>query len=78
MNSPIPASGAPIGHYVSDAPFNPLSIEKLSPQQEKIYLSSQWRLMWLKFRKHRVAVVSAAFLIFMYATIFITEFLINF
>ena len=75
MNTSIPASGAPIGHYVSGAPFDPLSIEKLSPQQEKIYLSSQWRLMWLKFRKHRVAVVSLAFLIFMYATIFITEFL---
>ncbi len=75
MNSSIPASGAPIGHFVSGEPFDPSSVEKLSPQQEKIYLSSQWRLMWLKFRKHRVAVVSAAFLIFMYATIFITEFL---
>jgi peptide/nickel transport system permease protein len=75
MNASIPASGAPIGHYVSPAPFDPASIEKLSPQQEKIYLSSQWRLMWLKFRRHRVAVVSAAFLVIMYATILATEFL---
>ena len=75
MNSSIPASGAPIGHYVSEAPFDPASVEKLSPQQEKIYLSSQWRLMWLKFRRHRAAVVSLGFLIFMYATIIVTEFL---
>ena len=75
MNTSIPDPGAPIGHFVNAAPFDPSSVEKLSPQQEKIYLSSQWRLMWLKFRKHKVAVVGLGFLLFLYATIFITEFL---
>ena len=75
MKRSIPAPGAPIGHYVSQAPFDPTSVERLSPQQEKIYQSSQWRLMWLKFRRHRLAVASAVFLILMYASIFVTEFL---
>lgn len=75
MKSSIPGSGEPIGHYVSTAPFDPASVEKLSPEQERIYLSSQWRLMWLKFRRHRVAVVGLGFLLFLYATIFVTEFL---
>ena len=34
--------------------------------EERYYLASQWELMWRKFRKHKVAVVSVAFLGLMY------------
>ena len=27
-------------------------------EEEKLYLASQWRLMWWKFSRHRLAVVS--------------------
>lgn len=60
-------------HFVNDAPFDPHSVTKLTPEQEKFYLSSQWRLMWLKFKRHKLAVVSGAFLILVYVSIFFSE-----
>ena len=44
-------------HFVSDEPFDPLAVEKLSASQEKLYLASQWRLMWWKLRRHRLALI---------------------
>ncbi|MGI9463484.1 MAG: ABC transporter permease [Aestuariivirgaceae bacterium] len=73
--SPLPASGAPLGHYVSQEPFDARSIEQLTPDQERVYLASQWRLSWWKFKKHKVAVISGIFLLVVYASIFISEFL---
>ncbi len=68
-------TGDPLPHYVSAAPFDPQSIETLSPEQEKVYLASQWRLMWWKFRRHKVAVWSGVFLLALYLSILICEFL---
>ncbi|MFP8967491.1 ABC transporter permease [Pokkaliibacter sp. CJK22405] len=62
-------------HYVNPAPFDPASIEKLSPTQEKYYLASQWKLMYWKFRRHRIAVISAIFLALLYGSTLISEFL---
>jgi peptide/nickel transport system permease protein len=76
--SPVPPPGSPMPHYVSEAPFDPRSIEKLTPDQERIYLASQWRLMWWKFRRHRLAVWSGAFLGLLYFSILLTEFLAPF
>ena len=73
--SSLPAPGEALPHYVSDAPFDPRSIERLSRAQERVYLASQWRLMWWKFRRHRIAVVSGAFLAVLYIGIFFCEFL---
>ena len=73
--SSLPEPGEPLGHYVSSEPFDPLSIEKLTPAQEKVYLASQWRLSWWKFKKHKVAVVSGVFLLAIYVSILICEFL---
>jgi peptide/nickel transport system permease protein len=76
MNEQSPRSGSePLPHYVSAAPFDPYSVERTTPEQEKIYLASQWRLMALKFRRHRIAVVSAVVLAVMYASILVVEFL---
>ena len=41
----------------------------------EVYVASQWRLMWWKFRKHRLAMASAAFLICMYVVVVFCEFL---
>jgi peptide/nickel transport system permease protein len=75
MTSPLPPPGAPLPHYVSDAPFDPRSIERLSRAQERVYLASQWRLMWWKFRRHRIALVSAVFLAALYVSTLFCEFL---
>ncbi len=60
-------------HYVSKAPFDPHSIEQLTPEQEKIYLASQWRLMWWKLKNHRLAVISGLVLLCMYVSILFVE-----
>ncbi|UVK51312.1 ABC transporter permease [Mesorhizobium sp. AR02] len=73
--SPLPAPGAPLQHYISVAPFDLQSVEAMTPEQSKVYQASQLRLMWWKFRKHRLAVVSGIFLAALYFGILICEFL---
>ena len=75
MTATTPTRGSDLAHFVSQAPFDPHSVETLSPAQERVYSASQLKLMWWKFRRHKLAVVSAFVLIFMYATIVVTEFL---
>ena len=60
-------------HFVSTEPFDPGSAARLTPEQERFYLASQWKLMWWKFKRHRVAVVSGAVLLLMYATTLVSE-----
>ena len=60
-------------HFVSQEPFNPHSIEVLTPVQEKYYLASQWQLMWWKLRRHRLAVICGVILALNYATIMFSE-----
>jgi hypothetical protein len=72
---PRRAPVTPIPHQVSTAPFDPYSIERMAPEQERYYMASQWRMMWWKFLRHRVAVASGIILIAMYASILISEFL---
>ena len=75
MSSWLPGPGQPLKHYVSDAPFDPMSIEAMTEAQSRIYLASQLRLMWWRFKRHRVALVSGIFLAVVYASILISEFL---
>jgi peptide/nickel transport system permease protein len=66
---------APIAHTVSSEPFDPYSVEQISPEQERYFLASQWKIMWWRFLRHRVAVVCGAFLLLLYGAIVICEFL---
>jgi len=65
--------GRRLEHYVSSAPFEPYADEKLTPEQERFYRASQWKIMWWKFRRHRIAVISAAILVVLYATTLVSE-----
>lgn len=71
----LPPPGAPLEHYVSTAPFDPHSIERMTGGQQALYLASQWKLIWWKFRRHRLAVVSGIFLALLYTSILFCEFL---
>ena len=73
--SSAPTSGPLPQRYVDAAPFDPHDVEQLTPEQERFYTASQWRLMWWKFRRHQLAVVSAAILLLFYVAIVIVEFL---
>jgi peptide/nickel transport system permease protein len=76
QNRPSEVSAdAPLPHYVNPARFDAYSVEQLTPEQERFYLASQWTMMWYKLRRHRLAVVSGVFLLLMYATIPISEFI---
>ncbi|WP_394690226.1 ABC transporter permease [Hoeflea sp.] len=75
MSSPLPASGAPLEHFVSTAPFNPDSVEEMTADQQRVHQASQLRLMWWKFKRHRLALFSAIFLAVLYGMIVIAEFL---
>ena len=64
-----------LAHYVSQAPFDPYAIEAMAPGQERYYMAGQWRLMWWKLRRHRLAVVSGALLLLFYLSITVSEIL---
>jgi len=60
-------------HFVSGEPFAPHEAGKLTPEQEGFYQASQWRIMWWKFRRHRVAVVAAVILAIFYGSTLVSE-----
>ncbi len=62
-------------HWADDRPFDPYSRETLTPEQEKFYLASQWQLMWWKFRRHKLAVVSGIILLLFYISVILSEFI---
>jgi peptide/nickel transport system permease protein len=66
---------ARLEHYVSQEPFEPLATEKLTPEQERFYRASQWKIMWWKFRRHRIAVACAVVLLAIYSSILVSEIL---
>ena len=68
-----PGEGNARKHFVSAAPFDPYSIEKLSPEQERYYLAGQWKLMWWKLKRHRIAVISLWVLVILYLMAFFAE-----
>ena len=73
-----PAAGGDaetLPHYVSPAPFDPMSVEVMTANQERFNQASQWRLMWWRLLRHRVAVASGFLLLALYATTLVSEIL---
>ena len=68
-----PQPGGEMGHYVSDAPFDPYEAEKSTTAQGRFAEASQLRLMWWKFQRHRIAVIAGVFLLIMYASTLFSE-----
>jgi peptide/nickel transport system permease protein len=69
----LPSADKALPHFVSAAPFDAYSVARLTPGQEKAALASQWRLMWLKFKRHKLAVWSGAFLLAVYVVAMFCE-----
>jgi len=67
------AKARAIPRYVNEEPWDPLSVEVLTSAQERFYLASQWRLMWWKFRRHKLAVFSGLLLALTFFSILISE-----
>ena len=73
MSTGAPPASPPLEHFVSSAPFEPHSLETLSAEQEEFYRASQWRIMWWKFRRHRIAVWCGVILALLYASALVSE-----
>ena len=43
--------------------------------QEKYFLASQWKLMWFKFRRHKLAIIGSCILVIFYLMAIFAEFL---
>ncbi|MGO1119509.1 ABC transporter permease [Rhodovibrionaceae bacterium A322] len=66
-------NSAKMEHYVNPAPFNAYEEPPLTPEQERYYMASQWRIMWWKFKRHRLAMVSAYILGFFFLLVLFAE-----
>lgn len=62
-----------IPHYVSPEPFDPYSVEDMTPGQIRYASAGPLTLMWLRFRRHKLAVISAVFLLLAYGSTLVTE-----
>ncbi len=60
-------------HFVNKGKFDPHQAVTLTPEQEKYYLASQWRLMWMKFKRHKLALISGIYLVLVYLSITVSE-----
>ena len=46
-----------------------------SPMEQEVYLYSQWQLMWLKFKKHKLAVIGGGVVLLFYLVAVLHPFL---
>ena len=67
----------PLGsdHYANPKPFDPYTAKALSAAEETFYRASSLKLIWWKFKRHRVALASLIFLASLYAMLPFVEFL---
>ncbi len=62
--------------FVDPEPFRPEAEEVVEDAaRERFYTASQWQLLWWRFRRHRLALVSLWFLGVLYASLLVTEIL---
>jgi peptide/nickel transport system permease protein len=62
-------------HFVSEAPFDVNAVEALTPEQERYLMASRWRMIWWRFKRHKLAVVAGIAILLSYMTVVVTEFL---
>ena len=75
MNAPLSPDGLPPPlppRYVDARPFNPAD-ERMPTGDESYYRASTWTLMWAKFRRNRMAVISLVVLALCYASLLFSE-----
>ena len=60
-------------HFVSDEVWDPAEREQPTPAQLRYAQAPHWRLIWWRFRRHRLAVLSGAVLLLLYLSILVSE-----
>jgi peptide/nickel transport system permease protein len=59
-----------VGDAVEELP----DVEEVIGEEEKIYVASYWKLMWWRFRKHKMAIISSVILGIFYLVALFCEF----
>lgn len=72
-DAPSLADDGPLPHYVDTKHWDPHVDEPLTARQEAWFMASQWRIMWWKLKRHRLAMASGALLAFFYVSILFVE-----
>jgi peptide/nickel transport system permease protein len=65
MSAPPPRPA----HYVDKEPFDAFEAEALTAEQERYFQASQWRIIWMRFRRHKLAVISLVVLALFYLAV---------
>jgi peptide/nickel transport system permease protein len=73
VNPTLPVPIDPEQHFVSRAPFDPGASEPDGGTDDKLAFASQWQLVWIKLKQHRLAIVSGIVLILLYLTALLAE-----
>ena len=68
-----PQTDADLPHYVHPGHFDPYALEKSAEGTSPINEASQLRLVWLRFSKHRLALISGILLAIAYVMILFVE-----
>jgi peptide/nickel transport system permease protein len=68
-----PPRGDRLPHYVSAAPFEPGRPAPMSAALEQYYTASSFKMMWWRFRRHKIAVFSGTVLLAAYISILFVE-----
>ncbi len=59
-----------VGDVIEELP----EVEEVTGEEEKIYVASYWKLMWWRFRKHKMAIISSVILGIFYLVALFCEF----
>ncbi len=62
-------------HWQNPEPFDPGSIETMTAAQERYFQAPAWKLIWWKFRRHKLALISFWFLLLLYIAVLFVEIL---
>ena len=71
--APPAAPNDRLPHYVSTAPFDPGKPAPMSAALESYYTASSFKMMWWRFSRHRIAVISGCVLLSAYIAILFVE-----
>lgn len=61
---------------IADTVKQPAGSDAIAPREDvNIYVASHWKLMWWRFRRHKLALISASVVLFIYLIAIFCEFL---
>ncbi|HER27512.1 MAG TPA: ABC transporter permease [Rhodospirillales bacterium] len=60
-------------HFICQEPFDAEAMDAPSAALERLYMASQWKMMWWRFARHKLAIGAGIILILSYMSVFFAE-----